>query len=399
MASIPSSSCRLCLNIPPTDSLVFSVFDTYQGKVLSQLIDELFDIKILEDDRLLSLCIECVNRINTVHKIKQLFVVNNCKLNELQQASPAPGSFVEELVYAVFTSSNEESGNIEDASLTNGVVAEQQEKPNAKEDGKPASDCCLSPDEDTFDVQATELYCDTDCKDGSAYKPANICRGSDTPEHKYELKTKESVNQLAPGKHAVKLPQNKCYFCATVFENTLQFTNHLPSHFNEVPYTCTACDGLVFKTVREASRHIGFHDARERPFQCRVCTLRFPTRNNSLTHERKLHRFKLKRMQEKANQRNGTSNRRSSGKGNTSVSRMKCITPKRKPPENECEICSKKFTEKKNLTRHLMIHTGEKPFKCDQCGCSYRQAGELKRHSSQHLGKKPTVATKREVDK
>uniref|UniRef100_A0A182I8F5 Uncharacterized protein n=1 Tax=Anopheles arabiensis TaxID=7173 RepID=A0A182I8F5_ANOAR len=391
MVSISSSACRLCLNIPPTDSLVFSVFDTYQGRVLSQLIDELFAIKILEDERLQSLCIECVNRINTVNKIKQLFVTNNGKL---QQISPSPGSFVEELVYEVFAPSTGECAKIENASI-NYVIesAQQRNKPTATETSastdEPLSKLCPSSEEDnTFDVEPAELNCEDEPEDESATKEETKCSKTSASEPKEALATEQPKPNLpTPG----QLPQHKCYFCGTVFENSLQFTNHLPSHFSEVPYACSECDGLVFKTVREASRHIGFHDARERPFKCRICPLRFPKRTNSLTHERKMHRFKLKRMAEKDSKANGSAvGRRSDGKGtaNSSISREQSATPKREQPE--CEICSKKFTAKKNLTRHLMIHTGEKPFKCEPCGLSYRQSGELKRHSLLHGEEKPT---------
>ena len=33
----------------------------------------------------------------------------------------------------------------------------------------------------------------------------------------------------------------------------------------------------------------------------------------------------------------------------------------------ECMICSKKFTRKAHLKRHLRIHDPEKPFKCPHC--------------------------------
>jgi len=33
----------------------------------------------------------------------------------------------------------------------------------------------------------------------------------------------------------------------------------------------------------------------------------------------------------------------------------------------ECTVCSKKFTRKAHLKRHLRIHDPEKPFKCPHC--------------------------------
>uniref|UniRef100_A0A182PK50 Protein krueppel n=1 Tax=Anopheles epiroticus TaxID=199890 RepID=A0A182PK50_9DIPT len=370
MASISPCSCRLCLNIPPTDTLVFSVFDTYQGIVLSQLIDELFKIQvrtILEDDQQLSLCIECVNRINTVHKIKQLFVANDRKLRELQQANrPTANTFVEELVYSLFTPNEVENTDTEKVPLGNAGVAEQRNV--SEEVGTTESVYSPSPDADTFDVEAAELYCDTDHQQSSV-----------TEQYQTAVKQERPVNGNNKIDTAIKLPQNKCYFCGAVFENSLKFTNHLPAHFNAVPYTCAECDGLVFRTVREASKHIGLHDERERPFKCTLCALRFPSLINRQVHVRKTHRFKLRQMAAKASSKKQAPARRSVDRKRKVDPSKSAATPQRELL-HECEICGKKFTAKKNLTRHLMIHTGEKPFKCDQCDRTYRQSGELKRH-------------------
>ncbi|XP_052895840.1 transcription factor Ouib-like [Anopheles moucheti] len=377
MDLLSPSCCRLCLSDPPTESLVFSVFDTFQGKVLSQLIEELFAIKVLEDDRLLSLCLECVNRINTVHKIKQLFVENDRKLRELQQTSqPSVGAFVEEFVYTAFSSDTLDNANIdvEGSALSHAI----ETVPNNQATGASSQTCTTedrtSTDEETNDA-TTDLHCDTDGRDE---------KGKLEPFH--ESQPTVSKIELPASLPPIQLPRNKCYFCGVTFESSLQFTNHLPSHFNDVPYTCTECDGLVFKTVREASKHISYHDANERPFQCRICTLRFPTRMNSLTHERKMHRFKLKRME--AKQGNGLAKRKVPDKRN----KPRSIKAEEKLAEHGCEICERKFTAKKNLTRHLMIHTGEKPYKCDRCDRSYRQAGELKKHRSiEHMCNKQST--------
>uniref|UniRef100_A0A182MUT1 Protein krueppel n=1 Tax=Anopheles culicifacies TaxID=139723 RepID=A0A182MUT1_9DIPT len=383
MASFGASCCRLCLNNPPPESLVFSVFDTFQGNVLSELIDELFNIKVLADDRLLSLCLECVNRINTVHKIKQLFVENDRKLHELHQTNlPPSDAFVEEFVYTTFpteTLDNSTSNNKDEGSAFGRMVEIEQINVATITHAQPCTASVrISTDEETNDT-TTGPCCDTEDNEDTKI---NSKHGDESPS--------STTNIRPSGQPSMQLPRNKCYFCGVTFESSLKFTQHLPSHFNDVPYTCTECNGLVFKTVREASKHISYHDATERPFQCRICTLRFPTRMNSLTHERKMHRLKLKRME--AKQTNGSAIKR-----NTSGRRTKpmCAKDQKRPKTTEklaqhsCEMCDKKFTAKKNLTRHLMIHTGEKPFKCDRCDRSFRQAGELKKHRNVHFAKQP----------
>ena len=41
------------------------------------------------------------------------------------------------------------------------------------------------------------------------------------------------------------------------------------------------------------------------------------------------------------------------------------------------------------LKRHMLVHSGEKPFVCTQCSYSCTTAGSLKRHMLKHSGEKP----------
>ncbi|KAH8378005.1 hypothetical protein KR093_008459 [Drosophila rubida] len=51
----------------------------------------------------------------------------------------------------------------------------------------------------------------------------------------------------------------------------------------------------------------------------------------------------------------------------------------------QCQACGKKVQSNYNLRRHMMIHTGERPFPCDLCERRFREFSDLKKHRRRHM--------------
>ena len=55
-----------------------------------------------------------------------------------------------------------------------------------------------------------------------------------------------------------------------------------------------------------------------------------------------------------------------------------------------CRQCDKAFGRNCNLSDHIRMHTGEKPFTCSRCGKSSSQKSHLKNHMRIHTGENST---------
>ncbi|XP_033162938.1 zinc finger protein 480 isoform X1 [Drosophila mauritiana] len=89
-------------------------------------------------------------------------------------------------------------------------------------------------------------------------------------------------------------------------------------------------------------------------FQCHLCPVAFPTQKLLTRH----HNTHIKGLK--------------SGKGGTL----------------KCPSCALQLSCASSLKRHMIIHTGLKPFKCSECELSFSQREVLKRHMDTHTGVK-----------
>lgn len=213
---------------------------------------------------------------------------------------------------------------------------------------------------------------------GSEQTPADtvICQFCDRqfpPQFKFELHLRKHIEEIAD-----KMPY-KCEHChksTTVYESHFLLKKHFAMAHAKIDttYKCERCN-KEFWEYATFVRHLDDHNPSTVPvsFECFICHKPFYRKKNLLAHGH-VHSDERKY---RCSHCSFASKLGSTLKQHTRNIHMK-------NPANHryrCDICAQSFEYRTTHMRHMLHHSGQKPFQCSICGLSFYTSSELTRHT------------------
>lgn len=221
----------------------------------------------------------------------------------------------------------------------------------------------------------------------------------------------------------------ECPECHRIFIKSQDFERHKLTHVNQPSLDCDNC-GRRFRHLRSLKRHKKL--IHERSHKCDICGKDFREKVDFYLHrnehsDREIQRCKNcgRKFLNMQQHLESCSTNRSKLKTNSKIKSFQCeicsksfysyaglsvhsIVHIRRTVN--CNSCSKRFQSREELAehtkehgllcthcgklldcasdygKHMMKHTGDKPYKCDYCDKSFRRPANLKTHINYHLG-------------
>lgn len=196
-----------------------------------------------------------------------------------------------------------------------------------------------------------------------------------------------------------------CKVCSARVQTTYALEAHMRIHTGDRPFTCKYC-GKSFTTKGNAKAHEITHSDKK-PFQCSYCDKRFKEKKVKIVHER-VHTGEKPYVCEICNkgfsQRSVLSEHMCThsnkkphlcdhcGQGFRGLSALKAHHRRHQNEKDfKCEIdnCSMAFVSRNELKRHVLTHTGDRPYTCVYCPKAFTRLSYLKEHLNTHTGEKP----------
>jgi len=185
-----------------------------------------------------------------------------------------------------------------------------------------------------------------------------------------------------------------CSLCGRKYMTKKSLREHTKKHFLE-RVKCDICD-RTYKNENMLKIHIERHKG-PRKYTCQHCNKEFIFLAHLKYHLRIEHKRKLPESMEPRNNGNTKVPTTSHichqcGKSFKTTQVLKAherFVHHLVPKKQICEVCGKMFHLASKLKRHMVQHTGEKPFECEKCGMRFGHKQTLRNHQICHSDLRP----------
>ena len=202
---------------------------------------------------------------------------------------------------------------------------------------------------------------------------------------------KEHIERVHEGKTS-----HTCHICSySSARNQSDLSRHISMvHEKNKPHTCSMCDSS-FAVKSSLTRHIVevHEENNQKKFMCHLCSSGFTRetalKNHILIHEGK-RPFKYKENEEIGGnkcpwcfsvfQEKDDLSKHIDSAHQTELSDEIYKSATNSGAQFMCHLCSREFTRKTSLEKHMLIHEGKRPFKCSICTAAFHQKGSLDYH-------------------
>ncbi|CAK1553176.1 unnamed protein product [Leptosia nina] len=176
--------------------------------------------------------------------------------------------------------------------------------------------------------------------------------------------------------HDGPLPREKCPICDKMVR-VIQLKYHIRRHQEKSRFECSECN-KVFSQLATYQAHLKYSRAHASDnvfkFPCPMCHKGYPTKEAMQDH------FNYQHLG-KTTHKCPICNKPIASKANIEKHIMRVHREKKEKPRNHmCNICGKKFSDKKALNQHEVIHSADRPLTCEICSQTFKQKASLYTH-------------------
>ena len=181
--------------------------------------------------------------------------------------------------------------------------------------------------------------------------------------------------------------------CAKVYKTTSRMRQHVAlKHLGKTPYQCNTCK-KYYVNQQSLTAHASTHDSSKNPHECNVCSKAFPTeaqlRAHSPVHGEPMYICQYENCGRKYKWPKGKKEHE-----------QKCKQNPDAKPSHCCDLCERKYWDKKSLDRHMAEdHTeGVARLPCPSCSKTFKNKDSLAKHKK-NVHTKKAGKTSRDLKK